>query len=96
MVHFSTPNFQKATLKKYYMSTEDYIQNYSGSRSNWPHCDYDTRNQRYKSEETLISAYIRHWPNIHTCIAKNGSKKGILNDHNTDTGKSRHAGRVVV
>ena len=50
MVHFTTPNFQKATLKKYYMTTEDYMQNYSGSRSNWPHCDYDTRNQRYKSE----------------------------------------------
>ena len=95
MVHFSTPNFQKATLKKYYMSTEDYIQNYSGSRSNWPHCDYDTRNQRYKSEGTLISDYIRHWPNIHLCISKNGSKKGILNDKNPEAGQSRSLGRVV-
>lgn len=95
MVDFTTPNFQKATLKKYYMTTEDYIQNYSGSRSNWPHCDYDTRNQRYKSEGTLASDNVRHWPNIHICISKNGSKKGVLNDKNPETGQSRSLGRVV-
>ena len=95
MVHFTTPNFQYAYIKKYYMTTEDYIQNYSGNKANSQHCDYDTRNQRYHSAGTYTSESVRHWPNIHMCISKNGSKKGVLNQKNPDTGQSRSLSRVI-
>ena len=55
MVHFTKPNFQKDTVKKNFMTTKDYLQNYTGSRSNWPHCDDDTRNQRDKFAGTVAS-----------------------------------------
>ena len=95
MVHFTTPNFQYANLKKYYMTTEDYIQNYSGSNANKQSCDYDTRNQRYHSDGTFTSESVRHWPNIHMCISKNGSKKGVLNQKNPDTDQRRSLSRVI-
>jgi prepilin-type N-terminal cleavage/methylation domain-containing protein len=98
MVRFTDYNngpVSTAFMKKYYMTTEDYIQNYSGSKANWQHCDYDIRNQRYHSADNHISELVRHWPNIHMCISKNGSKKGVLNQKNPDTGQSRSLSRVI-
>lgn len=99
MVHFTTPNFQYAYMKKYYMTLDDYNYNYSGSNyvggNNLYTCDYDTRNQRYQSAGTFTSTEIRHWPNIHMCISKDGTKKGVLNQKNPDTGQRRTLSRVI-
>ena len=92
MVHFTTPNFQYAYMKKYYMTTEDYIFNYSGSKTYSAHCD---TNQRYHSAGTFTGQVVRHWPNLHMCISKNGVKKGYLNHRNPNTGQSRSLDRVI-
>ena len=71
------------------MTTEDYIQNYSGNKANSQHCDYDTWYQRYHSAVTYTSESVRHWPNIHMCISKNGSKRGPLDLKNPETGQRK-------
>ena len=54
MIHFTTPNFQNANIKKYFMSTEDFVFNYSGGNATWPHCDYNTGNQRYLKVHAIV------------------------------------------
>ena len=67
-------------MKKYYMTGEDFAYNYpiknmgTGAQGYW-NCDYDIRNQKYQSAGTFTSQEIRHWPNIHMCITKDGTKK---------------------
>ena len=95
MIHFTTPNFQNANIKKYFMSTEDFVFNYSGGNATWPYCDYNTGNQRYQSDGAVTSETIRHWPNVHMCVSKNGTKKGVLNQKNPDTGQARSLSRVI-
>ncbi len=95
MVDFTTPNFQYANIKKYYMTIEDYIQNYSGNKANSQNCDYDTRNQRYQSVGTYSTELVRHWPNVHMCISKNGSKRGPLDLKNPETGQRKSLEMVV-
>ncbi len=77
----------------------DYNYNYSGSNyvsgNNLYTCDYDTRNQRYQSAGTFTNTEIRHWPNIHMCISKDGTKRGVLNQKNPDTGKRNSLSRVI-
>ena len=98
MIHFSTPNFQYATMKKYYMSKEDYAYNYRGdtfvSGNNHGTCDYDPRNMRYQFLGTYQNTSIRHWPNIHMCISQDG-KRGVLNQTNPNTGERRSLSRVI-
>ncbi len=95
MVYFNHPNRTYATMKKYYMTTEDYIQNYSGSNANKQSCDQDIRNQKYHSAGTYNSETIRHWPNTHFCISKNGSKRGPLDLKNPETGQRKSLEAVV-
>ena len=102
MIHFTdyyNGPVNTAFMKKYYMAREDYNYNYSGSNyvsgNNLYTCDYDTRNQRYQSAGTFTSAEIRHWPNIHMCISKDGTKRGVLNQKNPDTGKRNSLSRVI-
>lgn len=99
MVHFTTPNFENAYMKIYYMTPEQYNYNYRGdtykSGNNIGTCDYDPRNMNYTSAGFYTSTDIRHWPNVHMCISKNGSKKGILNQKNPETGQTRSLSRVV-
>ena len=82
-VDFDHPNRTYATIKKYYMTTSDYIQNYSGSKTHFSAC---TKNQRYQSGGTFNSELIRHWPNTFFCISKNGSKVGPMDLKNPETG----------
>ena len=102
MIHFTDYNngpVNTAFMKKYYMTRDDYNYNYSGSNyvsgNNLYTCDYDTRNQRYQSAGTYTIAEIRHWPNIHMCISKDGTKRGVLNQKNPDTGKRNSLSRVI-
>ena len=102
MIHFTdyyNGPVNTAFMKKYYMTGEDYNYNYSGSNyvsgNNLYTCDYDTRNQRYQSAGTFTSVEIRHWPNIHMCISKDGTKRGVLNQKNPDTGKRNSLSRVI-
>jgi prepilin-type N-terminal cleavage/methylation domain-containing protein len=102
MVRFTDYNngpVNTAFMKKYYMTRDDYNYNYSGSNyvsgNNLYTCDYDTRNQRYQSAGTYTSSEIRHWPNIHMCISKDGTKRGVLNQKNPDTGKRNSLSRVI-
>ena len=80
-------NFENAYMKKYYMTKDDFAHNYpiknmaTGANGYW-YCDYDIRNQRYQSVGNYTSDSIRHWPNIHMCISKDGTKKGVLNQKN--------------
>ena len=102
MVHFTTPTFQYAYMKKYYMTGEDFAYNYpiknmsTGAQGYWS-CDYNIRNQKYTYDSDYLfeSQKVRHWPNIHMCISKDGTKKGVLNQKNPDTGKKRTLGRVI-
>ena len=98
MVHFSSGNFQYATMKKYYMSKEDYAYNYRGdtfvSGNNHGTCDYDPRNMRYQSLGTYQNNIIRHWPNVWMCISRDG-KKGVMDQTDPDTGARRSLSRVV-
>ena len=102
MIHFTDYNngpVNTAFMKKYYMTRDDYNYNYSGSNyvsgNNLYTCDYDTGNQRYQSAGTYTSAEIRHWDNIHMCISKDGTKRGVLNQKNPDTGKRNSLSRVI-
>ena len=103
MVRFTDYNngyFHYALMKKYYMTKDDFAYNYpiknmaTGANGYW-YCDYDIRNQRYQSAGNYTSDSIRHWPNIHMCISKDGTKKGVLNQKNPDTGQRRTLSRVI-
>ena len=103
MVRFGGPTSHTyAQIEKRYMTRENFAQNYpisnmaSGSNSYW-YCDYDTRNQQYTwdSDYNFVSQEIRHWPNIHMCISKDGTKRGVLNQKNPDTGKRNSLSRVI-
>ena len=93
MIYFSHPTY--ATMKKYYMTTEDYIQNYSGNKANSQSCDQDIRNQKYHSAGIYNSELIRHSPNTHFCISKNGSKIGPMDLKNPETGLRKSLEAVV-
>ncbi len=102
MVRFGGPTSHTyAQIEKRYMTREDYSYNYSGSNyvsgNKFYTCDYDTRNQKYTwdSDYNYVSEEIRHWPNIHMCISKDGTKKGVLNEKNPDTGQRNTLGRVI-
>ena len=104
MVRFGGPTSHTyAQIEKRYMTRENFAQNYpisnmaSGSNSYW-YCDYDTRNQQYTwdSDYNFVSQEIRHWPNIHMCISKDGTKKGTLNEKNPDTGQRNTLGRIIL
>ena len=102
MVRFGGPTGHTyAQIEKRYMTREDYSYNYSGSNyvsgNKFYTCDYDTRNQKYTwdSDYNYVSEEIRHWPNIHMCISKDGIKRGVLNQKNPDTGQRNTLGRVI-
>ena len=92
-------DFEYASMNKYFMTADDYSHNYSGSNyvsgNNLYTCDYRTSNQRYQSPTSFTSKEIRHWPNIHMCISKDGTKKGVLNQTNPATGVTRNLGLVI-
>ena len=92
-------DFEYASMNKYFMTADDYNHNYSGSNyvggNNLYTCDYSTSNQRYQSPTTFTSQEVRHWPNIHMCISKDGTKKGVLNQTNPATGVTRSLGLVI-
>ena len=103
MAHFTDYNngpVKTALMKKFYMTREDFAQNYpisnmaSGANGYW-YCDYDTRNQKYQSADVFISESVRHWPNTHMCISKDGTKKGSLDQKNPDTGQRRTLSLVI-
>ena len=103
MVRFGGPTSHTyAQIEKRYMTREDYSYNYSGSNyvggNKFYTCDYDTRNQKYTwdSDYNFVSQEIRHWPNIHMCISKDGTKKGVLNEKNPDTGQRNTLGRIIL
>ena len=104
MVRFGGPNSHTyASIEKRYMTRDDFAQNYpisnmsSGANQYWS-CDYDIRNQKYTYDSDYLfeSQKVRHWPNIHMCISKDGTKKGVLNQKNPDTGQRRTLGRVII
>ena len=102
MVRFGGPTSHTyARIEKRYMTREDYSYNYSRSNyvggNKFNTCDYDTRNQKYTwdSDYNYVSEEIRHWPNIHMCISKDGIKRGVLNEKNPDTGQRNTLGRVI-
>ncbi len=104
MVRFGGPNSSKyASIEKRYMTRADFAQNYpisnmaSGASGYWS-CDYDVRNKKYSWDNDYVfeSEDIRHWPNIHMCISKDGTKKGVLNQKNPDSGQRRTLGRIIL
>ena len=103
MVRFGGPTSHTyAQIEKRYMTREDYSYNYSGSNyvsgNKFYTCDYDTRNQKYTwdSDYNYVSKEIRHWPNIHMCISKDGIKRGVLNQKNPDTGQRNTLSRIIL
>jgi len=100
MVHFTSGNSQYANMRKYYMTKDDFAKNYpiknmaTGANGYW-YCDYNVRNQRYQQGGIYETKSLRHWPNIHMCISKDGTKKGVLNQKNPDTGQRRTLSRVI-
>ena len=91
-----------ALLRKFYMTREDFAQNYpisnmsSGANAYWS-CDNGQKNQKYSPIGTFYSQVMRHWPNdTHMCISKDGTKKGVLNQKNPDTGQRNTLGRIIL
>ena len=95
MLNWSHPSSEYATLKKYYMTNEDYFTHYKGKKLG-SSCNKNPGNQKYQHVGDFSSQEIRHWPNIHLCISKDGSKKGDLNGKNPVTGKRKTLGRVIL
>ena len=76
MVRWSTYSNQYASLRKYYMTHEDFFAHYRTVGDNkryW--CDHDTRRQKYQRLADFTTEEIRHWPDIHMCISNDGSKQ---------------------
>ena len=95
MVRWSTYSNQYASLRKYYMTHEDFFAHYRTVGDNkryW--CDHDTRRQKYQRLADFTTEEIRHWPNIHLCISNDGSKKGVMNEQDPETGEQ--IGRVIL
>ena len=92
-VDFDHPSRTYATIKRYYMTTTNYNQNYSGSKTHLPSC---TKSQSYQSDGNYSSELTRHWPNTHICISKNGSKIGPMDLKNPETGGSKSLEAVVI
>ena len=95
MVRWSTYSNQYASLRKYYMTHEDFFAHYRTVGDNkryW--CDHDTRRQKYQRLADFTTEEIRHWPNIHLCISNDGSKKGVMNEQDPETGEK--IGRVIL
>ena len=95
MVRWSTYSNEYASLRKYFMTHEDFFAHYRTVGDNkryW--CDHDTRRQKYQRLADFTTEEIRHWPNIHLCISNDGSKKGVMNEQDPETGEQ--IGRVIL
>ena len=94
MVHFTTPNFQYAYMKKYYMTHEDFFAHYRTVADNFRYwCYYQPKLQKYQRLADFTSKEIRHWPNTWLCISNDGTKKGVMNQLDPETGNQ--IGRVI-
>ena len=95
MVRWSTYSNEYASLRKYYMTHEDFFAHYRTVADNkryW--CDHDPRRQEYQRLADFTTKEIRHWPNIHLCISNDGTKKGVMNEQDPETGDQ--IGRVIL
>mgnify|MGYP003729278641 CR=1 FL=1 len=82
MVRWTTYSNQYASLKKYYMTHEDFFTFYrtTSHYSRWGCDDGITlatdaiKLQKYQQLADFTTEKIRHWPDIHMCISNDGSK----------------------
>ena len=83
MVRWTTYSNQYASLKKYYMTHEDFFTFYrtTSHYSRWGCDDGITlatdaiKLQKYQQLADFTTEKIRHWPDIHMCISNNGGKQ---------------------
>ena len=78
MIHWPPGQFDKLEAKIYYMTQENFVDQYSPNSTKRDanarkHCDYDPRNQPWILESTYIKTNIRHWPDTWICISKDGN-----------------------
>ena len=95
MVRWSTYSNEYASLRKYYMTHEDFFTHYrtvADSARYW--CDDQPNLQKYQRLVDFTTKEIRHWPNIHLCISNDGTKKGVMNEQDPETGDQ--IGRVIM
>ena len=94
MVHFTTPNFQYAYMKKYYMTHEDFLTFYRDPKTGgarWGCDDGITfatgaiKLQKYQQLADFTTEKIRHWPDIHMCISNDGMKRATKKGGGTKT-----------
>ena len=82
-----------ASLRIYYMTHEDFFAHYrTNANSDW--CDDQPRFQKYQRLPDFTSKEMRNWPNIHLCISNDGTKKGVMNQLDPETGNQM--GRVIL
>jgi prepilin-type N-terminal cleavage/methylation domain-containing protein len=95
MVRWSTYSNEYASLRKYYMTHEDFFAHYRTVADNFRYwCYYQPGLQKYQRLADFTTKEIRHWPNIHLCISNDGSKKGVMNEQDPETGEQ--IGRVIL
>jgi len=84
-----------ASLKKYYMTHEDFFTYYRDSKTSdraREGCDdgitlavFATKLQKYQQLEDFTTEKMRHWPDIHMCISNDGSKRATKKGSNSHT-----------
>ena len=91
MVRWSTYSNEYASLRKYYMTHEDFFTFYrtTGDRGE---CDNGItvaanaiKLQKYQQLTDFTTEEIRHWPDIHMCISNDGSKRATKMGSNSNT-----------
>jgi len=91
MVRWSTYSNEYASLRKYYMTHEDFFTFYrtTGDRLE---CDNGItvaanaiKLQKYQQLTDFTTEEIRHWPDIHMCISNDGSKRATKMGSNSNT-----------
>ena len=95
MVRWSTYSNEYASLRKYYMTHEDFFAHYRTVGDDKRYlCDDQPRLQKYQRLTDFTTKEIRHWPDIHLCISNDGTKKGVMNEQDPKTGDQ--IGRVIL
>jgi prepilin-type N-terminal cleavage/methylation domain-containing protein len=93
MIRWTTYSNKYASLKKYYMTHEDFFTFYRTTSANArAGCDdgitlaTDTiKFQKYQQLADFTAEKIRHWPDIHMCISNDGSKRATKVGSNSTT-----------
>ena len=92
MVRWSTYSNKYASLKKYYMTHEDFFTFYRDPKTGGARWGCDdgitlaegaNKFQKYQKLADFTTEEIHHWPDIHMCISSDGSKQATKKGSNS-------------